>query len=169
MEQGAKVDRPGTDGAADPGTCTGTARKPSAIGKSIGKGRYSEEDLRDMHDIAQEEGLWHSRRGRVNMMQELGYDVFEQGFPSNFDTSSDSSGVSGDRASNWDFIYKRKESLNRSTRTSRNHGISKTKSTVRVNHGAELRPSDSPYGRAMTRWRRSQTCDDTKPFPLNQR
>ena len=163
MEQGPKGDHPGTG--------TGTTRKPSAIGKSIGKGRYSEEDLRDMHDIAQEEVLWHSSRGRVNMLQELGYDVFEQGFPLNFDIGSGGE----DHASNWDFIYKRKNSLKKGTNasasasTNRNHGISKTKSTVRVNQGAELRPSDSPYGRAMTRWRRSQTSDDTKPFPLNQR
>jgi hypothetical protein len=129
-------------------------RKPSSIGKSIGKGRYPEEVLKSMHVIADEEPLWHPSKGRMNMLQIFGYDIFIQGFPLNFDNGREGIAV------NWDFIYARSCSMK-----IRPLGKSKN-SAVRVNQGAELRTARSAYGRAMTRWRRSQTCDDTKPFPL---
>jgi hypothetical protein len=37
-------------------------------------------------------------------------------------------------------------------------------SNVMINAGPELRPNDSEFGRAMTNWRKSQTCNDKVPF-----
>ena len=42
-------------------------------------------------------------------------------------------------------------------------------STVRINNSSELRPPGSKFGWAMTRWRKSQTNNDTEPFEMIQK
>lgn len=119
-------------------------RKKSSFGKSLLKNRYSAQDLCNMQDTVEKKVLYQSSGQRVNLLQLFGYDVFLQGFPRNFDEPN--------MEDSWSFIYPTEM------------GKSKMSSTIRVNQGQELRPPGSPYGRAMTRWRKSQTCDDTKPF-----
>lgn len=116
-------------------------RKPTSFGKSLIKGRYSTEDLVHMHQTVADKVLYQSCGKRVNLLQLFGYDVFQQGFPKNFDERR--------MKEDWSFLYPDKTTLH---------------SVIRVNQGVELRPIGSPYGRAMTKWRKSQTCDDTKPF-----
>jgi hypothetical protein len=120
--------------------------KTNSIGKSLGKNRYTDQDLLRMHQIAEGSILHHPTKGKVNLLQLLGYDVLKQNFPDNFEKEENDC--------NWDVIYP--------------HGIrkGKSRSVVRINLGPELRPTDSPFGRAMTRWRKSQTCDDSEPFEI---
>lgn len=124
------------------------AKKNRSIGKSLCKNRYSQEVLFKMHQIVEANSLDHPTKGKVNFLQLLGYDVFNQNFPDNFE-------VPDNNGCNWDFIYPKDNGAAIGPRT---------RSTVRLNLGAELRPPNSPFGRAMTRWRRSQTCDDKEPF-----
>jgi hypothetical protein len=125
----------------------GQRSKSSSIGKSLGKNRYTRTDIEKMHQIAEEESINHPSNGNVNLLQLFGYDITTQNFPSNFERDETTS-------SNWDYIYPQEY---------------RQKSTVRINKGKELRPADSPFGRAMTRWRRSQTGDDAKPFPIKNK
>lgn len=123
-------------------------KKPSSIGKSIVKGRYSDVDLQNMHTIAKNKGnLHHHEKGEVQILRLLGYDIKANNFPSNF--------ANEEKEQSWNFIYAKP--------------TSKEISVVRVNQGLELRPTGSPYGRAMTRWRRSHTNEDTEPFPIKSK
>jgi hypothetical protein len=126
--------------------CNSSKRKHRSFGKSLMKNRYSAQDLSHMHDTVKNKVLYQSCGGEeeVNLLRLFGYDVLSQGFPSNFDKTI--------MQEDWSFIYPK--------------GHKNVHSTIRVNQGDELRPVGSPYGRAMTRWRKSQTCDDTKPFEL---
>lgn len=123
-------------------------KKPSSIGKSIGKGRYSDADLQNMCTIAKNKGtIHHCEKGEVQILRLLGYDIKANKFPSNF--------TNKEKEQTWDYIYA--------------EPMSKEITAVRVNQGPELRPTGSPYGRAMTRWRRSHTNEDEEPFPIKSK
>ena len=124
---------------------TKESKNGNSFGKSLKKNRYTEKDLLRMHEIAAESNLHHPTVGDVNFCKMLGYDVFQQKFPANLGTK--------ENECNWCFIYPRGNGDCR-------------RSTIRLNLGPELRPTNSPFGRAMTRWRKSQTCDDTEPFDI---
>jgi len=131
---------------SDDGAATqekGRSTTTSSIGKSLGKKRYTDDDLERMHQIAQDEALHHPTAGRVNILQLLGYDILNDKFPSNFEQDED------EEERQWELIYQKEKGKD---------------SVSRINLGPELRPTDSEFGRAMTRWRRSQTFDDTQPF-----
>lgn len=122
---------------------------PPSIGKAIRKGRYSGETLSLMHDAAASS----DRTGRgddgemmVPLLQRFGYDIFKQDFPKTF-----APGMSGGSTNGTKVVLRQKgEPLVR---------------PIKVNAGATIRPSDDPFGRAMTAWRKGETAGDTAPFP----
>ena len=133
---------------------------PPSVGKSLlRKKRYSGETLRDMHEAADSTsgegtgGATGSTTQRASLLKLFGYDIFEQGFPNNVI----SDGLSADQ------IY-RGVHIERHSNTKGDGGES-----MRVNVGAEIRPYDDPYGRAMTTWRKGETSNDVQPFPTVSR
>ena len=140
---------------------TGTLREvPPAVGKSLlHKRRYSEETLRKMHEAAAllaadaASGGANEEAGSnvVSLLKLFGYDIFEQGFPYNF-IAKEASAHQIYRG-----VYMKKWSNVR--------GDSGQCCPMKVNVGAEIRPYDDPYGRAMTNWRKGETSQDTEPFP----
>ena len=133
---------------------------PPSVGKSLlRKKRYSGETLRDMHEAADSVsgegtvGATGSTAQRVSLLKLFGYDIFEQGFPNNVISDA----FSGDQ------IY-RGVHIERRSKNSGDGGA-----PMRVNVGAEIRPHDDPYGRAMTTWRKGETSNDVEPFPTVSR
>jgi len=119
----------------------------SSIGKSLKKNRYSDDTIRHIHNVANEE-KYHIGKGDnvTTLLQLFGYDILSHHFPLNFgrDTVGDcvSSLLPG--------------------------GPECT--TIKVNVGSEIRLPDDPFGRAMTNWRRGHTDQDRDPFlTLNAR
>ena len=121
--------------------------KISSIGKSLRKKRFSEDILRLIHNSAKEVGCNIFGR-QQNLIHLLRYDIYDQNFPNCFE-DNDKSNLDEDLVSNL--------------------ASSANLRSIRVNSGAELRHPCDPYGRAMTAWRRSQTQNDTKPFPRKKR
>jgi len=128
-----------------------TSKKVS-IGKSLVKGRYSDDLIQKMHDIARKESPSGSS---INLLERFGYDVLKQNFPSNFEKD-------GQVVSPVIDIEPSCQQESKSRRTSR-------VTTVKVNDGPELRSPNSPYGRAMTKWRHGLTNKDKDPFPTVSR
>ena len=82
----------------------------------------------------------------VPLLQRFGYDIFKQDFPKTF-----APGMSGGSTNGTKVVLRQKgEPLVR---------------PIKVNAGATIRPSDDPFGRAMTAWRKGETAGDTAPFP----
>eukprot|EP00521_Asterionellopsis_glacialis_P013332 CAMPEP_0195306868 /NCGR_PEP_ID=MMETSP0707-20130614/37422_1 /TAXON_ID=33640 /ORGANISM="Asterionellopsis glacialis, Strain CCMP134" /LENGTH=432 /DNA_ID=CAMNT_0040371099 /DNA_START=480 /DNA_END=1778 /DNA_ORIENTATION=+ len=119
---------------------TATSKKGS-IGKSLAKGRYSDDLVQKLHDIAKKE----SSAG-TNLLEHFGYDIFQQNFPSNFEEGGKS--------------IPEIHSVCPLTA-----GNTKPKGIVKINSGPELRSPNNPYGRAMTKWRHGLTNNDKNPFP----
>ena len=119
----------------------------ASIGKSIRKGRYSEDILSYFQDMAnQEEFQMEYKDMKTNLLELFEYDISNQNFPYSTDS----------KETDWSleqFMHRVEKSCG-----DNNAG-------VRVNIGPELRPKFSPFGRAMTTWRKSQTDDDCNPFP----
>ncbi|KAL7490065.1 hypothetical protein ACHAW6_015788 [Cyclotella cf. meneghiniana] len=122
-----------------------------SIGKSLRKNRYTESVLCHMHDVAASlelERKWtkknmQQQQTHMTLLQRFGYDIPNQGFPSNFgdtviNTIADltSSGDNGQKAG-----------------------------SIQINTSPDIRSSDDPFGRAMTTWRRGETKGDREPFP----
>lgn len=123
----------------------------SSIGKSLTKERYSKEDLSFMHELAKQELLQHRVDGEINLLKLFGYDILDQDFPSNT--------INCTVPLDFHHIY----------RDGASNAESSKSIVCRVNVGSELRPVNSPYGREMTYWRKSQTKDDTEPFPVQNK
>jgi len=139
-----------------------TPRKvPPAVGKSLlHKMSYSEQTLREMHEVAVSltrdavsGGSNGEKASEQSLLNIFGYDL-EQEFPYNVISEELSAGQ----------IY-RGAHIQKGGGASSNGGCS----PIRVNVGAEIRPYDDPYGRAMTNWRRGETSNDTEPFPTVSR
>ena len=117
-----------------------------SIGKSLRKNRYSESVLCHMHDVAASlelERKWtkkniQKQQTHMTLLQRFGYDIPNQGFPSNFAEIRINTmpGVGGQNAG-----------------------------SIQINTSPEIRSSDDPFGRAMTTWRRGETKGDREPFP----
>lgn len=106
----------------------------TSIGKSIRNGHYSAELLDYIHQVA--------AAHPTNYLQAFGYDVQQQGFPSNF--------AEGREPCVPDF----------GNATQAIHGAA-----IRVNAGQPVRPVDCPYGRLIQKWRHSITDNDSNPLP----
>ena len=136
---------------------------PPAVGKSLlRKRRYSEDTLRKMHEIAASlardavsGGDTKGVASNISLLKLFGYDIFEQGFPNNVIAKEPSAGQ----------IF-RGVHIERMNNVEGGGGRG---SPMKVNVGAEIRPYDDPHGRAMTNWRKSETSNDTEPFPTVQR
>jgi hypothetical protein len=125
----------------------------SSIGKSVRKGRFSEDVLLHMHEVAVSIALERkqasmdippapeqsSQRTNMTLLQRFGYDIYTQQFPDNF---------------------QRLDEI-----PSRNSFMGRGCGAVTINKTSEIRRKDDPFGRAMTFWRRGETHDDTVPFP----
>ncbi|KAL3779414.1 hypothetical protein HJC23_000516 [Cyclotella cryptica] len=122
-----------------------------SIGKSLRKNRYSESVLCHMHDVAASlelERKWSKKNAQnqqthMTLLQRFGYDIPNQGFPSNFakmafHPMADSSSLGNNR---------------------------QQAGSIQINTSPEIRSSDDPFGRAMTTWRRGETKGDREPFP----
>lgn len=116
----------------------------ASIGKSIRKGRYSEEILKYFEDMAKQEDLQiDTKEGKwYNLLELFNYDITINHFPENICTKEHCWTLK-------DFMTNTKD---------------ENQSNVMINAGPELRPNDSEFGRAMTNWRKSQTCNDKVPF-----
>lgn len=124
----------------------------SSIGKSVRKGRFSEDVLLHMHEVAVSIALerkqasmdippapkQNSQRTDMTLLQRFGYDIYTQQFPDNFHRL--------DKLPSKNRIHRR------------GYG------SVTINKTPEIRRQDDPFGRAMTFWRRGETHDDTVPF-----
>ena len=119
----------------------------ASIGKSIRKGRYSQDILSHFQEMANQEEFQMEYKGRkINLLELFEYELSNQNFPFSLDS----------KETEWSleqYISKIQKSK------SDNDG------SVRVNIGPELRPKSSPFGRPMTTWRKSQTANDCNPFP----
>lgn len=114
-----------------------TGRRP--YGKSLEKGRYSEDMIRTFHIIAtQEPGLQDQ-----TMLQYFGYDMFEHSFPNNF----------------W----------NQTVAPMNAKPLAGRETLMEINTGYELRALNDEYGRSMKQWRLDHTKNDHDPFPIVQR
>ena len=89
---------------------------------------------------------------KTTLLQRFGYDIYTQQFPNNF--KDDIPTLSCTRRDDYDDDNNNSPLMN------------KVCGTVVINSTSEIRSKDDPYGRAMTNWRRGETCDDTNPFPL---
>jgi len=124
----------------------------SSIGKSVRKNRFSEGVLLHMHEVAvslaleRKQSAMHNisvpklalQQTNATLLQRFGYDIYTQQFPEKF---------------------QRLDELLSHEEAERGCG------TVTINRTPEIRRKDDPFGRAMTFWRRGETCDDTVPFP----
>ena len=108
-------------------------------GKSLEKGRYSDEMIKAFHYIATQEP---GRQDRT-MLQYFGYDILEQDFPNNF--------------------------LNRTVSCMSAKPVGGDELTMDINTGYELRALNDDYGRSMKQWRLDHTNNDRDPFPIVQR
>ena len=145
--------------AAQGDACSTLRKVPPAVGKSLlRKRRYCEETLRKMHDAAAllaTDAASGGAGSNGSLLKLFGYDIFDQGFPYNFIAKEPSV----------DQIY-RGVHMERRTNLRGESGLC---SPMKVNVGAEIRPHDDPYGRAMTNWRKGETSNDTEPFPTMPR
>eukprot|EP00978_Attheya_sp_CCMP212_P024491 scaffold76964_cov57-Attheya_sp.AAC.1 len=166
---------------------TGAYQQPSKasaismIGKSLRKGRYSDEELKEIHQIAESCYTDATRNiGATNdpenyeggdnddcdsgktksLLQEFGYDIFDQGFPNNFSSHEDNTDIGSCQ-----FLEKTTDNSNKDAFKKEEF----QKSVLKVNTGPEIRTPLDPYGRAMTAWRKDQTENDAMPFPRVKR
>jgi hypothetical protein len=114
----------------------GASKGVDSIGKSLRKGRYSDELLQTLHVAA-------SSRPE-NLLQSFGYDVFAQGFPNNFKEGTE---PPVDRP------------------TIKPDTTKAQAAVVKMNTGAPVRPPHCPFGRALQTWRHSVTNKDAEPLP----
>ena len=114
-----------------------TGRRP--YGKSLEKGRYSEEMIRTFHGIATMEPGWLGQ----TMLQFFGYDILEQSFPNNF--------------------------VNHTVAPMNVKPVAGSKTSMEINTGYELRAQNDEYGRSMKQWRLDHTNNDQRPFPIVQK
>lgn len=118
----------------------GASKGVDSVGKSLRKGRYSDEMLQALHAAA-------SSRSE-NLLQSFGYDIFAQGFPNNFKERTE---LPVDRTT---------------TTTIPDTDTTKTaQATVQMNAGAPVRPPHCPFGRPLQTWRHSVTNKDAEPLP----
>jgi hypothetical protein len=117
----------------------GASKGVDSIGKSLLKGRYSDELLQALHAVA-------SSRPE-NLLESFGYDIFAQGFPNNFKEGTE---PPVDRAA---------------TTTTPDTSTKAEAATVQMNAGASVRPPHCPFGRALQTWRHSVTNKDAEPLP----
>lgn len=147
----------------------------ASIGKSIHKKRYSDKILLHMHEVAVslelgrmnqqshdvataaaatiattpvQQGVQNNNKN-TTVFQRFGYDIYTQQFPYNFKDDSHMSTLSCKQNGDYN-----------------NHLMNKVCGTVVINNTSEIRSKCDPYGRAMTNWRRGETCGDTNPFTL---
>ena len=148
----------------------------ASIGKSLRKNHYSDKIMLHIHEVAvslelerrkkhshdvataaatiattpREQGVVQNNKKNTTLLQLFGYDIYTQQFPNNF--KEDIPTLSCTRRYDDD--------NNNSPLMNKVCGI------VVINSTSEIRSKDDPYGRAMTNWRRGETCGDTNPFPL---
>lgn len=117
----------------------------TSIGKSMRKKRYSESVLCHMHEVAvslemtRKQNKPTKKQPNKTLLQQFGYDIYTQQFPENFKQPPAITPHDGSEK--------------------RNNGA------VEINKTLEIRSKDDPFGRAMTFWRREETCGDINPFP----
>jgi hypothetical protein len=118
----------------------GASKGVDSIGKSLRKGRYSDELLQTLHAAA-------SSRPE-NLLHSFGYDIFTQGFPNNYKEGTE-------------------PAVDRAAATLPDTDIKKAAqtATVQMNAGAPVRPPHCPFGRALQTWRHSVTNNDAEPLP----
>ncbi|KAL7430465.1 hypothetical protein ACHAXH_002018 [Discostella pseudostelligera] len=128
----------------------------SSIGKSVRKNRFSEGVLLHMHEVAVSLALerkqnpmykmpapkLETQQTNATLLHRFGYDIYTQQFP---------------------------EKLKRLDDLPAHEAVGRVCGTVTINRTSEIRRKDDPFGRAMTFWRRGETCDDTVPFPTVRR
>ena len=154
----------------------------ASIGKSLRKSRYSQDILSHIQEMSQMDEYQMSiindydggttnndldkkkNVTKLNILELFGYDIKTQNFPLNFDNSQEE----GAANKHWSFDHHLHPN-NNGAKGNHSKDDDCNITPIRVNAGSELRSSLSPYGRAMTRWRKSQTCNDTKPFPTVQK
>lgn len=107
-----------------------------SIGKSIKNDHYSDELLGFIRTASAEYS--------ENYLLRFGYDIPEQGFPTNF-------------------VEGREPAVLPSCMTRTEGG------GIRVNDGEPVRPIDCPYGRLLQQWRYSVTNNDAEPLPTVSR
>jgi hypothetical protein len=126
-------------------------RVGGGIGKSIRKGRFSNDLLLLMHA-----GLVENGNSSPSILQMFQYDALVQDFPSSVVQVSDGTAISHvARIPNRDRVIFNYAEQRFGHQT---EGFN-------VNIGNELRPDDSIYGRNIASWRKSQTENDAKPLP----
>jgi hypothetical protein len=118
----------------------GASKGVDSIGKSLRKGRYSDELLQALHAAA-------SSRPE-NLLQSFGYDIFAQDFPNNFKEGTE-------------------PPVDSAATTIPDTDTTKAAQTVTVqmNTGTPVRPPHCPFGRALQVWRHSVTNKDAEPLP----
>jgi Sulfotransferase domain len=106
------------------------------FGKSLEKGRYSDNIIDKFHAIATQQPGW---RGQT-LLQYFGYDILTQDFPNNF----------------W----------NQTVTPIDAEPVGGTEKSMEINAGYELRAKNDAYGRSMKQWRLDHTNNDQDPFPI---
>ena len=114
-----------------------TGTKP--FGKSLEKGRYSDDMIAQFHTIADGLPGWNDQ----TMLQYFGYDILTQDFPNNFLNQTAAPMVAGP--------------------------VGGVDESMEVNTGYQIRTKDDKYGRSMKQWRLDRTNKDQDPFPTVQR
>jgi len=135
----------------------------NSVGKSIRKERYTKEMLSYFQQMAQKEEFQLSARNRnqkVNILELFGYDIANQNFPNNFEDNINRSSADAD-----DFNSNLNKDFGQFIFRGSKGGQNEDKNILHLNLGPELRSASNPFGRVMTNWRRSQTLNDTIPFP----
>jgi len=151
-------------------TTTTGCKKP--YGKSLEKGRYSDDMIRKFHELANEEYVCattnslsddQSAAGCCSLLEYFGYDILKQDFPHNF-LSGSVPPVGG--LKNAAELLSNKGSV----ATDDDDGVAESSSTaMEINGGYQLRDATDPYGRSMRQWRLDRTNNDQEPFPIVQR
>jgi len=134
--------------------------KLSSIGKSIRKDRYCEDIMLHFQKVAEkEENQINAGEKKINLLKLFEYDIPKQNFPYNVSINPvDEEGSQFFTLEQYYNIHKQQKSQTR-----------KEEPNCMINIGTEIRPTNSSFGRAMTRWRHTQTCNDTIPFPIKKR
>jgi hypothetical protein len=123
----------------------GASKGVDSIGKSLRKGRYSDELLQTLHAAA-------SNSPGENLLQSFGYDIFAQGFPNNFKEGTEP-------------LVDRLDRQHSTIPDTDTNKAQTAAAVVKMNVGAPVRPYDCPFGRALQSWRHSVTNKDAEPLP----
>jgi hypothetical protein len=163
---------PTTKATATPSSSTASMTTPTPtpttpkIGTSLR--RYPDELIQELHEYDEQND---------NLLLQLGYHVYQQGFPQDFYSKYSSSSTNLADAISISSVTASATTTTTTTTTpttttttgstcySSSTRLKLSKSSLEINQPVELRPINCPYGRLMRDWRRARTKDDTEPFP----